>query len=995
MSLLVIIKRRLLSPQLIIALLFCNIAQAQIDTDVVSTECDFQLSAQITRPRCPGENNGRIALQGSNNDGTLLQYLWLNLSTVNTSNIANNLTAGNYNVVVFSENCQDTLQFELLDPEEIDAPPLDTSICGPGTIDLLSNVNGGTGNYTINVTTIFGPSQTCVNCDNTNVEITDFTILNVEIFDENGCSVVRPVVVEVNPALEAFATVVQAESCNDNGIVELTAEGGTQNYLYRIFDPETPNDNSGNYQTNNVFDNLSGNNQYTFQVFDPVAGCRTNVELFLEVQPTPIAASFTSIDVSCFGANDGLIQVDPTNANDVMGYSLNEPNSESDAVQSDPSFENLSPGEYVLYVFDNENGCLEFPVNINEPEPLNLSANVSDASCDESADGQVELIVEGGNDNFQYAFTDDPNGSVDQTEYQDANLITNLNPGIYIGYVIDNRDCEDEVLFSVDAPEAPPVNTITIPTCPGQSTGSIVVVESGKLLYGSYEFSIDSIEWQLDTIFSNLEAGLYTLYLRNFDGCVFDDYAQLLVEEVEAPNLTIEISPPSCPGSVDAMINIHPTDNTSNDELEFSLDGQEFFNVNSFSNLSAGDYTLYSRDEYACVFEFLFTIADPEEPEINLIITALECHGEEDGSIAVQIDNGNAPFEYSLNGGQFQPTATFENLGAGEYIILVRDLNGCLFANNTHMEAPEMLEANLTIVDETCSNKNGIISTVPEGGTPPYSLLWSTGDTTYLISQLISGEYALSITDDNGCEHTTSTYLVDQAGPTIIGDPTNVHCFGASSGAIDLDIIGGSMPYEYYWSNGANSQDVSGLSAGNYGITVIDNNQCEARKIYTIYEPSAIELDYESGQAGDEWFINLSVEGGLPPYNYSWSNGETTQDIFNLLPGTYTVTVTDDQNCSIERSFEVGSTSTSEMNTKIGLDLYPNPATGFTIIETSFPNPEKFQYFLLNASGVALQSGYLERQQTKLNLHNYPSGMYILKAEIAGKSVFKKLIVTH
>ena len=678
-----------------------------------------------------------------------------------------------------------------------------------------------------------------------------------------------------------------------------------------------------------------------------------------------------------------------------MGYSLNDPNAESDAVQADPSFENLAPGDYTLFVFDNENGCLEFPVNITEPEALNLSANASDASCDESADGQVELIVEGGNDNFQYAFTDNPNEAVDQEQYQDENLITGLNPGIYIGYVIDDRDCEDEVLFSIDAPEAPPVNTITIPTCPGQNTGSIVVVESGKLLYGSYEFSIDSIEWQQDTIFSNLEAGLYTLYLRNFDGCVFDDYAQLLVEEVEAPNLTLEITPPSCPGAADAVINIQPTDNTSNEGLMLSLDGEEFFDVNSFSNLGAGDYILYTLDEYGCIFEFPFAIEDPEEPEINLLRTELECYGDEDGSITVQIDNGNTPFEYSLNGGQFQSTPVFENLGAGDYVILVRDLNGCLFANNTSMEMPEILEANLTIVDETCSNKNGIISAAPEGGMPPYSLLWSTGDTTYLISQLISGEYALSITDDNGCEHATSTYLIDQAGPTIVADPTNVHCFGASSGAIDLDIVGGSMPYEYYWSNGATTQDISGLSVGNYSITVIDNNQCEARKIYTIYEPSAIELDYESGQAGDEWFINLSVEGGLPPYSYSWSNGETTQDIFNLLPGSYTVTVTDDQDCSIERNFEVGSTSTTEPNPALSWHLYPNPAKDFTILETNYPNPEKIQYFLWNANGMVLQSGFLESQQTRLNLQHYPSGMYILKTEIAGKLIFKKLIVTQ
>ena len=466
----IFVKRRLLNPYIIpcaFLLVIPVFTQAQVDIDVVETECDFHISAQVTHPRCPGDNNGRIVVTATSDDGTTLQYNWLNLSTANNTNAANNLTHGNYNVVVFSETCEDTLHFELLDPEEIDAPPLDTTVCGASTIDLMQNVSGGTGNYTINIVTVFGPSQSCVNCDNTTVEISTFTILNVEIFDENGCGTVRPVVVNVRPPLEANATIVQEESCNENGIVEINATGGTQNYLYRILDATTPNSNDGSYQTSNVFENLAGDSNYVFQVYDPAATCRTNVDVFLAAIAYADTASISTTDVSCFGADDGFIEVSVSNPTDVMGYSLNDPNSESDVVQVDPTFENLAPGDYIVYVFDNDQGCQELPVSITEPALLNLSAATEDASCEGSADGSVELTIEGGNNSFQYALSNDPSGgNVDQGDFFDANVVDTLLPGTYLAFVMDDRNCEDEVLFTISAPEAPDVNTITIPSYP-------------------------------------------------------------------------------------------------------------------------------------------------------------------------------------------------------------------------------------------------------------------------------------------------------------------------------------------------------------------------------------------------------------------------------------------------------------------------------------------------------------------------------------------------
>jgi len=201
------------------------------------------------------------------------------------------------------------------------------------------------------------------------------------------------------------------------------------------------------------------------------------------------------------------------------------------------------------------------------------------------------------------------------------------------------------------------------------------------------------------------------------------------------------------------------------------------------------------------------------------------------GTIKLDIEGGNPPFEYSINGAMFQEESLFSDLEAGDYVIISRDANGCLYANNQQLEEPAEIDANLSAVDETCSNKNGILSCAPIGGISPYSVAWSNGETTNLISGLSNGDYQLTITDAANCEYTEATSIEDLEGPALAADPLNVHCHGSSSGAIDLEVIGGTMPYNFFWSNGATTEDVSGLSAGNYSVTVIDQNECETRKL--------------------------------------------------------------------------------------------------------------------------------------------------------------------
>ncbi len=215
-------------------------------------------------------------------------------------------------------------------------------------------------------------------------------------------------------------------------------------------------------------------------------------------------------------------------------------------------------------------------------------------------------------------------------------------------------------------------------------------------------------------------------------------------------------------------------------------------------------------------------------------------------------------------------------------------------------------------------SSDGFINLDVSGGVPPFTYVWSNGETTQNINNLSSGTYSVTIISDNGCEETLTTILNEPS--ILLSSETHsnysgygVSCYGAFDGYIDLTVSGGVPPYTYTWSNGAITEDLNSLSQGSYSVSITDQNGCQTSiNNIEITQPSELTVsgitsDY-SGYGvscfnGTDGSINLTVSGGAPPYNYIWSNGESTQDIFNLSPGYYTIQVIDLNNCMRELNF--------------------------------------------------------------------------------------------
>ncbi len=298
----------------------------------------------------------------------------------------------------------------------------------------------------------------------------------------------------------------------------------------------------------------------------------------------------------------------------------------------------------------------------------------------------------------------------------------------------------------------------------------------------------------------------------------------------------------------------------------------------------------------------------------------VSCFGDNDGLIIVSVTATNPPYSVNWIGpvsgnvsNQTASSLTISNLTAGNYTIEVTDQDNNPQSINIEITQPAVLNAIVSSSDVSCFGGNdGEIDLTVNGGTPPYSYSWDNGaGTGQDPTNLSANTYSVTVTDDNGCTVNTSATVGQPTQLTASAVPTDVSCFGGNDGEIDLTVNGGTPPYSYSWNNGAgSSEDPTNLSANTYSVTVTDDNGCTANTSATVDQPtqltaSAVPTDV-SCFGGNDGEIDLSVNGGTPPYSYSWDNGAgSSEDPTNLLANTYSVTVTDDNGCTANASATV------------------------------------------------------------------------------------------
>jgi PKD repeat protein len=283
--------------------------------------------------------------------------------------------------------------------------------------------------------------------------------------------------------------------------------------------------------------------------------------------------------------------------------------------------------------------------------------------------------------------------------------------------------------------------------------------------------------------------------------------------------------------------------------------------------------------------------------------------GMNNGLAIVSASGGTGPYEYSWTNGDEGVIA--DSLASGIYVVTVTDLNECSnegIATVSDEEGVTILIDN--VVDVDCyGENNGSISVSLLGGQPPYEILWSNGDQTEDIFGLQAGPYEIFVTDANGC-FAVQSIEVTQPSKSNISIITSLADCNASDGGATATINNGTPPYNFIWPNatGASNQ-TGGLSPGIYSLLVIDGNTCLLEKDFAINEfggPIIITDSLFTGSCnGDLSDIYLSTIGGQAPFNYSWSNGDSNEDLIDVFPGEYSVEISSSNGCSSYQFFKV------------------------------------------------------------------------------------------
>lgn len=353
------------------------------------------------------------------------------------------------------------------------------------------------------------------------------------------------------------------------------------------------------------------------------------------------------------------------------------------------------------------------------------------------------------------------------------------------------------------------------------------------------------------------------------------------------------------------------------------------------------------------VYQFTYTVTAPNCPTatstatvtvpVPLVValdskTDVSCNAATDGVINISVSGGMPNYSYLWSDGPTTQNRT--GLTAGTYTVTVTDARGCTATLTETINLLSNISLSSTQTNISCAgSNNGSISVTAVGTNPPFNVAWSgpsngnpAGDEiaasgqTYVISGLAPGTYTVTVTDNQGCPATLSRTIVQPTALTASATPTGYLCFG-ETGAISLAVSGGTGARTYSWTGPggftATTQNISGLLAGMYNVTVTDANNCTTTASATVTGPgSAVAVALTSTtnvscNGGNTGAINITASGGTPGYTYLWNNGATTEDRTGLAAGTYAVTVTDANGCTASLSATITQPAALSLSTAV------------------------------------------------------------------------------
>jgi gliding motility-associated-like protein len=625
----------------------------------------------------------------------------------------------------------------------------------------------------------------------------------------------------------------------------------------------------------------------------------------------PMNAVFTSVkSLVCNDANNGELIGSPYFGVGPYNYAWS-PNVTS---YIDSFAYNLPTGTYSVTITDSRDSTAFTSITLTEPSAINLSSIKTNVSCHPyngaGNDGAVNLTITGGTITSGYTYEWAAifgSGANATSEDQSA-----LTTGIYSVVVRDDNLCEASDTFTISQPN--PItfgqSLVTDETIPPALNGAINLSTSGGTPANTYAWTGPGGFNSTSEDISSLGAGSYSVQTTDSKSCI-GDTSFFVTNDTLLIAFISDKTDVDCKGANTGSATVSMQQGTGpftfawRNNLGDVIDG----NNPTILNVPADLYFVHVIENSSGRFaDASVQINEPLLPfTLSIAGSNIDCFGNLTGVADLTVSGGNLPYAFSWsNGGS---TEDLTEIGAGNYKVTVTDNKACIANDEITLTSPPALDMNITIDQPIlCYGElTGILTATATGGTGTKTYIWNDpgNQTAQTATNIQAGTYEVTATDQNGCPIVKSVQLTEPSELILTENHQNVSCNGLTGGIINLTVNGGSPSYNYDWSNGQISQDISGLAVDTFSVIVTDAHNCNASlsveitqsppvTIQTIGLTDASCFDETDGE------ISITASGGSGNYQYSINGGTNyfgTSTFTGIGADDYTVMAKDNTDC--------------------------------------------------------------------------------------------------
>jgi gliding motility-associated-like protein len=678
--------------------------------------------------------------------------------------------------------------------------------------------------------------------------------------------------------LNASALTTNNVSCfnGNNGSVNLNVNGGYTPYSF-IWNNGSNVQNPGGLSAGN----------YTVTITD-FGGCSTTASASVTQPASALIANATGSNVSCNNGNNGSLNLSVSGGTAPYNFNWSNGATTQNIIQ-------LIAGNYTVTITD-ANACstTSSAVVAQPASALNVTATATAVLCNGGNTGSVTLQTTGGTSPYNYQWTNGGNTAG----------IFNLTAGNYSVIVTDANNCSSSAAVVVNQPSPLQPNDVTASvSCNGSTNGTAALTAQGGTV--PYFFLWNGV--YVNSTLNNLPAGNYNVTVNDNNGC-----AALL-------HITVTEPSPLVPGHTSSNVSCY---NGNNGSISMSASGGTppysykwggGSNSPTINNLLAGTYDVTVSDAHLCSVTASVVIAQPASAlNANALVNNVSCYNGSNGNVNLSVTGGTFPYNFLWSNGS--TLQNLSNITSGNYSVTITDLNACSLTQNIPVSQPSFaLNVNSASVNNVSCHggNNGNITLNISGGSAPYSFVWNNGSSLQNQSNLIAGNYSVTITDINSC---STLYNVNVGEPQYaLGTnmvPENVSCFGGNNGNVHVNTSGGTAPYSFQWNNGSTVSNILNVTAGNYTVTITDAHACTTTATASVAQPSAALNNNATAvnpscHNSNNGSIVAAPTGGTPAYTYVWNDGYSWPTRTHLAAGTYTLTTTDANGCLAISTFSL------------------------------------------------------------------------------------------